>query len=337
MSNAPAPAPAPATFGAVAGGTRRGRSVQSADAARGRCGLPSLAAAACGVVLGLFNAAVHAQVLLDQPPEPARDIGVDERLGERIPLDISFLSAEGTPATLRSYFNDNNKPVVLALVYYDCPVVCPMVLDRLLKAFNEMDYVVGEDFNVVVASFDFTEGVTESSTKKALYTSSYEHASAAEVADDWAFLTGTPAEISRLADAVGFRFNRLDNGEYAHPMAVTVLSPDGMVSRYFYGVQYDADQFRLALLEASEGKIAKSVGDVMAFMCYRWNPSAGAYTMEAMAVMRVAGVLTIAGLALFLGLMFAGERARRVVVASRRRGRAAPEPPQPPQPTVVIT
>lgn len=276
---------------------------------------------AATLVAAIWCAPAAGQLLLDDVPEEARGLEVTERLGQRIPLGLRFTDSEGEEVELREYF-DGEKPVVLAMVYYDCPIVCPLVLDKMAQRFDELDFTIGEDFNVVVVSFDFTNTVSMAKGKKVLYVSGYDRAADGRVRNSvvesgWGFHVGDAENIRQLGQATGFPFNRLPSGEYAHPLAIMVLTPDGALARYIYGLEYDADQLRYSLLEASEGRIAESLGDVVAFLCYQWDPSAGAYTLQAFAVMRIAGVLTVIGLAAFIGGLFLNERIKRSRVSAR--------------------
>ena len=258
-------------------------------------------------------AAADAQVLSDKPPEAIDGVTVNEKLGERLPINLTFTDSTGDVVPLSAFF-DGEKPVVLALVYFGCPVICTLVLDQLAETFRDLDYTIGEDYNVVVVSIDHTEGVTESSTRKQSDLAGYlkTHGGDADtVSGGWAFLTGDPTSIRMLADACGWVFKPLPNGEFSHPAAVMVASPDGVLTRYLYGFDYPVRQLKLSLLDASEGKIASSLGDRVLFYCYHYDPAAGAYSMEAMAVMRIAGVLTVVVLTGLIGGLLLVERVRK--------------------------
>lgn len=252
------------------------------------------------------------QILLDQPPEEAQGIGVEEHLGAKIPLDATFTNAEGETVALSSYF-DGTKPVVLALVYYDCPIICPQTLSRLTNAIRELDYVVGEDFNVVVVSFNPAETVTHAIGQRDRYTSNYDKTDPATRRAGWGFHIGDETNIARLADAVGFQFKRLDNGEYSHPIATVTLTGDGTVARYLYGLDLPARELKFSLLEASQGRIAASLGDVLQFQCFRYDPQTGKYSVAAMNVMRLAGIATVIGLVVLITALFLGEKARKAL------------------------
>lgn len=255
------------------------------------------------------------QLLLDRPPEQTDGVGIDERLGERVPLRLEFTNAEGETAPLSRYF-DGERPVILVLGYYTCPVVCPTIFRLLNESLQGVDFTVGEDYRVVVLSVNPEENTTHALTEKSAMLASYDPgnergAQPGSVGLGMQFLTGSAESIAAAADAVGYRFKRLSNGEYSHPVAIAVLSPDGMVSRYIYGFEYDPFQVKLSLLEASEGRIARSIGDSILHFCYTYDPNAGAYTVQAFTIMRIGAGLTLIGLGVFIGLMFAGERVRR--------------------------
>lgn len=280
-----------------------------------RSGRPALfrAAVAC-IGVSFFGAHAPAQLLLNEPPEAIRGVTVTERLGETLPLRLTFMNSDGRMVPLADSF-DGTRPVVLALVYYDCPVVCPLVLTRLTESFRQLDYTIGEDYRVVVLSIDHTEGPTQSDAARMRYTSAYGRGAALDAG--WRFLTGDPVSVKMLADACGWDFKRLSNGEYSHPAAIMIASPEGKLTRYIYGFDYPPRQMKLSLLDATDGKIAASLGDRLLHFCYRYDPTAGAYSMEAMALMRLAGVLTVVAIAGLIG---------GLLIAEKVRGGKAPRP-----------
>lgn len=238
-----------------------------------------------------------------------RGVEVVEHLGDRLPTRLTLTNSDGETIETGSLF-DGEKPVILAFVYFGCPVICPFYLDQLTNTLREVDYTIGEDFRVVVVSIDHTEGVTESSGAKLRYTGAYGR-DATTVNEGWSFLTGDEQSVRALADAAGWLYQSLPNGEFSHPAAMLMVSPEGMVTRYMYGFELPSKQIKLGLMEASEGKIAESVGDKLMFYCYRFDPNAGAYSVEAMAVMRIAGLVTVAGLAGLIGGLFVYEKTKR--------------------------
>lgn len=266
----------------------------------------------CAVAAVLLAMVVpaRAQVLQAEPPKDVQNIEIIEKLGEQVALDAKVINSEGRTVPVSSYF-DGETPVILVFAYYECPMICPLVLDRLAVSFNELDYTIGEDFRVVVVSFNPDETTSHALGKKVLYTTGYRDGATPDVQAGWTFHTAEAGEIRKLTSSVGFRYRRLDNGQYAHPSAAIFLSGDGTVVRYIHGLDYPSKQIRLSLLDASEGRIAESIGDLAAFFCYHYDPTAGTYSLEAMAVMRIAGILTVIVLAGLIGGLFLWERVRR--------------------------
>ena len=278
-------------------------------------GVPNARAIASALIAAIFALAIApatAQLRLDEPPEAAQGVDVTERLGETIPKGLRFTRSDGELVSLDRYF-DGEQPVVLVFAYYDCPVVCPLILDRLFNCYKDLDYVVGEDFKTVVVSFDHTESTTEAYAKSLKYLPVYNRTDRATLAEGWTFHTGDEGQIRQLADAVGYNFKPLPNGEYSHPVALVILSPDGKITRYIYGFDYPPRDVKLSLLEATEGKIAKSIGDSLAFLCYRYDPNAGGYTASAMAIMRVSGIATVIALVVLIGGLLIAEKTRRTI------------------------
>ncbi len=237
-------------------------------------------------------------------------VAFEENLGHYAPLDAEFTNAYGETVTLAKYFSDS-KPVVFAFVYYECPVVCPVVLEKLSGCLNELDYLAGEDFRVVVVSFDHTETTSNALGVKTGFVSEYNRNDEPKSLDGFAFHTGDPVNIRKLADAVGYEFKRLDNGEYSHPVGLMVLSPKGKVTRYFYGFTYPAKEMKLSLLDASEGKIAKSLGDRLMHFCYRVDPNSGVYTVQAMQIMKLGALLVMFLLFGMIGTLLVKEQIRK--------------------------
>lgn len=291
-----------------------------------RTGVPSRLLRLIGVLAaGLSCALASAQPVGAAKPLPNDGLTLIEHGGDPIPLDLVFRDSENKPAPLANYFDDG-RPVVLALLYYRCPVVCSVVMERMLESFNGLDYEIGKDFNVVYVSIDEQENPTIAGAKKNELLADYKFGAGESVRQNWAFLTGDPASVKRLADAVGYQFRRLPNGEYAHPVAFAVISPQGTISRYMYGYEYPPKQMKLALLDASDGKVAKSITDRVLHFCFSYDPDAGAYTVQAMQVMRLGGVLTMAFLAVLIGGYLLIERRRKkrrtTTTVSSARGRS---------------
>jgi protein SCO1/2 len=244
---------------------------------------------------------------LAQPglPPALRNVGIDQRLNRQIPLDLAFRDETGRSVQLRQYFG--KKPVILTLVYYECPMLCTLVLNDLLRNMKEMTLNVGEDFDVLTVSFDPREKPELAAGKKDSYVGRYRRAGAAE---GWHFLTGDEPSIEALTKAVGFRY-AFDpkTGQYAHASAIMVLTPEGRLSRYFYGVEYSPRDLRLSLVEASANRIGTKA-DQVALFCFHYDPTTGKYGLAIMNALRVAGLATVFGLAMLVwGMSRRGRRA----------------------------
>lgn len=249
---------------------------------------------------------------VEQAPADLDEVGVTQRLDEQLPLDLAFVDDRGAPVVLGDYFRPG-KPVLLTLAYYKCPMLCTLVLDGMVQSLREIDWVPGDEFEVVTVSIDPRETPELAREKKQTYVRSYGRERAA---DGWHFLTGEPTSIEALAEAVGFRYRYLeDRGEYAHPAALFLLTPDGRISRYLFGVNHDPKTVRLSLVEASEGKIGSAI-DKFLLYCYRYDAEEGRYAPVAMQIMRVGGTLTAVLLGVVLlafWLKEARQRRKRLV------------------------
>lgn len=262
-----------------------------------------------GVAL-FASAAASGQLITKEEPEEVRGVDVVPRLGERVPLDLPLTDSTGKTVTLGAYFNQD-KPVVLALVYYNCPMICPLVLTRLQERLNAVPYTVGDDFNVVVVSFDPTNTTAMAAEAKATYLLGYNKPRTPSVEAGWTFHTATASDARVLAEAVGFRYRYIEeSGQYAHPSVLTVLTSDGRVSRYVSGLEPEPNDLRLALLEASEGKIAQGLGDFFLHRCFIWDPKTGKYTLHAWRLMQMGALLTVAALGTLIAALRMGDRAR---------------------------
>jgi protein SCO1 len=288
-------------------GNRRHIRVSGATSLRlGPVLLCSLLLALCHVLL----APATAQVLMKEPPEELRGVGLDQKPGAQVPLNLQFTSSTGRLVKLESYFNQG-KPVVLSLVYYDCPMICPLTLERLQERLNAVAYTVGSDFTMLVISFDPTNTTQQAANQKLTYLTGYNKPLTPEVEAGWEYFTSDVSNVRMLASSVGFHYNYIpESGEYAHGSALIVLTPDGRVSRYLDGLGSDGHELRLALLEASEGKIAKGLADFFLHRCFKWDPNKNSYTLHAFRVMQMGGILTAAAVFTLLVGLRAGERAR---------------------------
>jgi protein SCO1/2 len=228
-------------------------------------------------------------------PPGLENVGIDQRLNEAIPLDLRFRDEAGREVRIGEYFGE--KPVILALVYYECPMLCTLVLNGLVSSLRALSLDVGKDFQVVAVSFDPKETPAMAAAKKKTYLDAYRRAGAES---GWHFLTGDEESIHRLTQAVGFRY-RYDAGsdEYAHASAVTVLTPKGLIARYFYGVEYAPRDLRLGLVEAAEETIGSPVDQLLLF-CFRYDVHTGRYSAAVLNLVRLGGVLTVVVLGGFI-------------------------------------
>lgn len=265
----------------------------------------ALAAAALGPATGL-----HAQV--NQLPRQLKGVQVEERLGQKADLSVMLTDSGGVAAPLSSHFT-TGRPVIVVLGYYDCPLVCPLVLDRLLARLNEVDYTIGEDYSVVVVSFDPDNTTSMAASYAKTYRAGYRPGVKTPSVDSgFVFTTSTEENARVLAASLGEQYNFLpESGEYSHPVVFATLTPDGTISRYIYGFGFTAQDVKLALLEASEGKIARGVLDRVLMFCFHWDPEKGSYAMTAVRVMQLGALGTVTGLAaLVCGLWFFDHRRR---------------------------
>jgi len=239
---------------------------------------------------------------IGQRPELLKDVGVDQKLNDEIPLDLSFRDEHGQTVELAQYFG--SKPVILTLVYYNCPMLCTQVLNGLDRSLKLIPLTIGKDFNVVTVSIDPTERPVLAEAKQALYTGMYGRPGAAA---GWHFLTGDQAQIKALTQAVGFRYAYdSESKQFAHASVIMVLTPEGRLSRYFYGIQYPERDLRLGLVEASQGKISSPVDAILLF-CYHYDPHTGKYGLLISRVIQLAGGLTLLIGGIFLFFLFRGE------------------------------
>jgi protein SCO1/2 len=221
-------------------------------------------------------------------PTPLSHVDIKQKLNSQLPLDAVFTDDHGEQVKLGKYFT-GHRPVILALVYYECPMLCTQVLNGLVRATRVLSMTPGKDFDVVVVSFDAREGTKEASEKKASYVRAYGHP---ETADAWHFLTGSLASIKRITQAVGFTYIwDSHTAQFAHASAIYVATPEGRLSKYFMGIEYSPKDLRLGLVDASHGAIGTMVDHVLLF-CYHFDPESAKYTPFALGLLRVAGAAT---------------------------------------------
>ena len=261
-------------------------------------------ACAMALLLALTGAAVvRAETGL---PDILRDVGFDQRLGEQVPLDLPFRDEAGRTVTLREYLGD--KPVLLVPAYYECPMLCTLVLNGVVSALRALPFDIGREFRVVTVSFNPTETSELAAAKKANYLTQYRRPGADA---GWHFLVGDETSIRPLLASIGFRYAWDEAAkQYAHASGVVVLTPAGRVSHYFYGVEFPPRDLRLAFVEASNERIG-SVVDQLLLFCFHYDPVTGRYSQVALNAVRLGGVLTMLALGTFVFLMLRRDRARR--------------------------
>jgi protein SCO1/2 len=236
-------------------------------------------------------------------PAPLREIGFDQRPGELVPLDAEFTDESNRTVQLGEFFG--SRPVVMAFVYYECPMLCTQTLRSLASTFAVLSMTPGQHFDIVLVSIDPRETAHLAARRKAKVLERFE---GSDVAGAWHFLTGETAEIDRVADAAGFRYTWDEQTQqYAHPAGIVVLTPEGRVARYLFGLDYGPRDLRFALVEASEGTIGSAV-DAFLLYCYHYDPMTGRYGLVVMRVLRIAGVAMVLAIGTFIVVMLRRER-----------------------------
>ena len=237
-----------------------------------------------------------------------RDVGLDQRLGGQVPLDLAFRDETGKQVRLQDYFRD--KPVVLVLVQYRCPMLCTEVLNGFLKSSQAVKFEMGRDYEVVTVSIDPRETPPMAAEKKRRYVGRYRRDGAE---DGWHFLTGKQPQIDALANAIGYRY-RYDaaSDQYAHPSGIVLATPNGQLARYFYGIEYHAKDLRLGLVESSENRIGSPVDQVL-LLCFHYDPATGKYGLVIAGVLRLAALVTVLALGGYLSFAFYREFAKSKV------------------------
>ena len=253
------------------------------------------------VAVPLFAQTTSEQAKL---PGPAT---IAQKLDTRIPLDLQFRDENGKVVRLEKYFN-NGRPVLLNFVYFRCPMLCPMVLEGTTTALTHLKFDIGKEFDVITVSIDPRDKAADAARLKEKY---IRHYGRLDSARGWHFLTAHDSAIKKLADTVGFQYaydSRTD--QFAHGAALLVLTPDGRTSRYFYGFEFKPRDLRLAIVEASEGKVG-NVTDQLLLLCFHYDPVTGKYSRNAMMFARAGGVATLIALGGFIGVMFRKERTKQ--------------------------
>jgi protein SCO1/2 len=255
-------------------------------------------------------------------PAPLREIGFDQNLDTQVPLDTAFRDESGRAVTLGDYFG--TRPVVLVFAYYDCPMLCTLVINGLASALDVLSLEPGKDFEIVTVSFDPRDTPATAAAKKAAYIARYKQRGASAA---WHFLTGGQPSIDRLTRAAGFRYVwDTDTKQFAHPTGIIVLTPAGRLARYLFGIEYGPRDLRYAIVDASNGHVGSAV-DTLLLYCFHYDPVTGRYGVAIMRVMRIAAAATVLALGAFIVVMVQHEKRRmaRGSIRSAREGGVRPE------------
>jgi protein SCO1/2 len=281
------------------------------------CRVLSAAALASSLALGLALAAgdAHAQQwkedtqgIPNETPAELQGVDIVEHLGGALPRDAAFRDTDGKPVKLGDFF-DGKRPTLFVFAYHSCPMLCSLVLDAAVRSLNDVQWTVGDEFDVVSVSIDPKDTPETATKKRAQVVSSYTRSRGDT--KGWHFLTGDEANIRKVTDAVGFEY-RYDarQKQYAHPAAIYLLTPEGHVARYLYGIEFPPGDVRLGLLEATEGRSISTTERLLLF-CYHYDPQGKKYSLVAMNVMRLGGAATVFGMGTFFTIMWARGRRRR--------------------------
>jgi protein SCO1/2 len=247
-------------------------------------------------------------------PRELEGVGVDEHLGRPVDLGLAFTGEDGNPVALKSLFHQG-RPVILDLVYYKCPNLCNLVLNGQVEAMKEMGWTPGKEYEVVTISINPKEATDIAREKKTTYLADFE-----KPAPGWHFLTDYQGNAKKLSEEAGYHY-RYDQrqDQYAHPAAIMILTPEGQIARYLYGVRFRAKDMRFALAEASEGRMTLTLEKIL-LLCYHYDPQANRYVLFAANVMRIGGALSALLLAAFIWRMFRSERLRPNNIGIHREG-----------------
>lgn len=261
-----------------------------------------IAAIACLLVLSI-NA--DAQLVMDNIPE-LQGIDIEEHLGEFITPELWFTDSKGERKQIGDYFH-KGKPVFLTLAYYECPMLCTLVLNAVANGAKQVNLIPGVDFQMLTVSIDPDESVKLASDKQYRYN---RELGGKGSNDPWIFHVGEESQIKALADQLGFKyFYDEKRDEYAHPAAAFILTEEGKISRYLYGLDFKPKDLRFGLMEASRGNIGSTLDKIILY-CFHYDPDAKGYVLFARNVMRLGGVLILIGISILLGSLWAKERIR---------------------------
>ena len=247
------------------------------------------------------------QTSSNQKPTILDNVGIDQHLNGQIPLDLNFVDEHGQPVLLRQYFGQ--KPAIITMVYFQCPMLCTQVLSGLTFTLNGMPgFNVGREFNVITVSFDPRDTPQAAMENKERYLRRYRRADSEQ---GWHFLTGKKEQIDALAQALGFRYAwDEENQQFAHASGIMLLTPDGHIAQYYYGIDFPPSDVHLGLVEASKGKIGTLVDQLLLY-CYHYDPRQGRYGVAIFNVLRISALTTVLLLGGFVFWMMRRERRAR--------------------------
>jgi protein SCO1/2 len=255
----------------------------------------------------LTGGAAPAQADNPQPDELIKGVKFEQKLNQELPLNLTFRDEAGQSIRLARYFGQ--KPVILVFAYYECPMLCTLVLNGLLSSLNDLSFGVGDQFDIVTVSFDPSETPQLAAAKKEVYLKMYGRPGAEK---GWHFLTGDESAIKELTEAAGFYYQYDPaRDEYAHPTGIMVVTPQGKISRYLYGIDFPSTDLRLGLVEAAANKIGSPM-DQLLLMCYHYDPAVGKYTLTIMNIIRLVGTATVVVLGAVVWVLFRRDRVKKL-------------------------
>lgn len=258
-------------------------------------------------LLSLTALPAGAAVPVKTPAELVKEIKVEQRLNAALPLEASFRDETGKPVLLKDYFG-GNRPVILSLAYFKCPMLCSLVINGMVDSLRTLTFNPGKEFDLITVSFDPKDTPPAAQEKKKQYLKRYNRRDAE---NHWAFLTGGKASIDALTQTLGFQYVEDPvSGQFAHASALFILTPDGKIARYFFGIDYSAKDIRFALVEASKGKIG-NLADYFLMLCFHYDDKTGKYGLAIMNVMRLGGILTLGALLGYMITMFRQDKLKR--------------------------
>ncbi len=242
--------------------------------------------------------------LNNQKPKDVQDVGIEEHLGEKIPLDLTFATSEGDSVTLATLM-EGNKPVLLNPVYYECPMLCSMVIEAVYSGVSDLKWTPGDEYNIITFSIDPEEDSKLAAATKDSMITKLGRESARE---GWYFLSGKEEPIKKLTEAIGFKYKKVEErDQFAHSAAIMFLSPDGTLTRYLYGIEFDEFSLRNALYEAADGEVGSAVERVLLY-CYQYDADSNSYVAVAWRIMQLGGFATVLILGIFIGLLWLKEK-----------------------------